>query len=108
MIIDTYTIRPTQNDSFILFYTQICRPMYFKKSMRRFSVAWWVYSFPLSFVALAAAQYAEEMKGAAAAAAVLFLLLSSLSLFVFLGIFVLTALNSDRLLRQDDPCLNFS
>lgn len=84
----------------------MCRPAYFKKSIKKFSVAWWAYSFPISFVAVASTQYAEEVTGVAAGG--LMLLLSSLSLLVFVAMLILTALNTDRLLRQNDSSLSFT
>ncbi|KAG8385763.1 hypothetical protein BUALT_Bualt03G0079100 [Buddleja alternifolia] len=92
--------------SLFLFTSLICRPKLFKKSMKRFNVAWWAYSFPLTFLALASAQYANQVKGVVAPG--LMLLLSALSVFVFLGIMVFTAINTDTLLRENDPCLSFT
>ncbi|XP_042030550.1 S-type anion channel SLAH1-like [Salvia splendens] len=92
--------------SLFLLASLMCRPAYFKKSIKKFSVAWWAYSFPVSFVAVASTQYAEEVKGVAAGG--LMLLLSSLSLLVFVAMLILTALNTDRLLRQNDSSLSFT
>ncbi|KAK6269044.1 hypothetical protein QUC31_013204 [Theobroma cacao] len=92
--------------SLFLFMSLACRPSLFKKSMRKFNVAWWAYSFPLTFLALAAAEYAQEVKGHVAA--VLMLLLSVLSLLVFLGLMLLTAANANRLLGETDPMESFS
>ncbi|KAE8686379.1 Aspartic proteinase A2 [Hibiscus syriacus] len=38
--------------SLFLFISLVCSPFLFKKSMRKFNVAWWAYSFPLTFIAL--------------------------------------------------------
>ncbi|KAK6265009.1 hypothetical protein SCA6_020443 [Theobroma cacao] len=92
--------------SLFLFMSLACRPSLFKKSMRKFNVAWWAYSFPLTFLALAAAEYAQVVKGHVAA--VLMLLLSVLSLLVFLGLMLLTAANANRLLGETDPMESFS
>ncbi|KAI3456478.1 hypothetical protein Pfo_013141 [Paulownia fortunei] len=84
--------------SLFLFTSLICRPTLFKKSMKRFNIAWWAYSFPLSFLALASAEYAQQVKGVVAPG--LMLIISALSVSVFLGIMVFTALNTDKLLRE--------
>ncbi|XWS21006.1 hypothetical protein CRYUN_Cryun30bG0017800 [Craigia yunnanensis] len=39
--------------SLFLFMSLVCRPTMFKRSMKRFNVAWWAFSFPLSVLALA-------------------------------------------------------
>lgn len=39
------------------------RPTLLKRSMRRFNVAWWAYSFPLTLLALASTEHAQEVKG---------------------------------------------
>ncbi|KAL5578781.1 hypothetical protein UlMin_011223 [Ulmus minor] len=87
--------------SLFLFMSLACRPALFKKSMRRFNVVWWAYSFPLTFVALAAAEYAQKHKGVVAPA--LMLVLSVLSVLVLLGLMMLTALNSNNLLVKNQP-----
>ncbi|KAG6763898.1 hypothetical protein POTOM_031345 [Populus tomentosa] len=74
-----------------LFATLIWRPNLFKRSMRRFSVVWWAYSFPLTVVALASKDYAEEDRRIANA---LMLLLSELAILASLSLSVLTVLNS--------------
>ncbi|KAL9236950.1 hypothetical protein vseg_011556 [Gypsophila vaccaria] len=83
-----------------------CRPMLFKKSMRKFNIAWWAYSFPLTMLALASAEYADEVKGHASA--ILMLVISGLSLLVFIGLMLFTLLNVAKLLRENDPILNFA
>lgn len=79
---------------------QVCRLGMFKRSMKKFSVVWWAYSFPLTVLALASAEYAEEMKDGIANG--LMLALSALSTLVFLGLMVSTALHSGDLLPEDD------
>ncbi|KAL3581794.1 hypothetical protein D5086_016126 [Populus alba] len=74
-----------------LMETDLCRPNLFKRSMRRFSVVWWAYSFPLTVVALASRDYAEEVRRIANA---LMLLLSELAILASLSLSVLTVLNS--------------
>jgi tellurite resistance protein TehA-like permease len=69
--------------------------------MRRFSVVWWAYSFPLTVVALASRDYAEEVKGRIANA--IMLLLSGLAILASLSLSVLTVLNSKLLLHDNDP-----
>lgn len=72
--------------------------------MKRFNVAWWAYSFPLTFLALASVEYAKEVKGHIAPGMSLVLLM--LCVPVFLGLMLLTALNSNRLLHEYDPILS--
>ncbi|XP_030469699.1 S-type anion channel SLAH1-like [Syzygium oleosum] len=91
--------------SLFQFTSLACRPALFKKSMRKFNVAWWAYSFPLTFLALASSEYAQGVKGGFASGLVL--VLSALSFLVLLGLILLTALNTDRLFREDDPILHF-
>lgn len=70
--------------------------------MRRFNVAWWAYSFPLTVLALASAEYAQEVKGIISH--VLMLFLSAFSVLVFIGLAAFTLLNSKMLLPDhDDP-----
>ncbi|KAJ8423001.1 hypothetical protein Cgig2_020924 [Carnegiea gigantea] len=92
--------------SLFLFASLACRPILFKKSMRKFNVAWWAYSFPLTMLALASAEYTEEVKDRIAAA--LMLILSGLSLVVFIGLLLLTVLNAAKLLCENDPVLSFA
>ncbi|KAL4308800.1 hypothetical protein GQ457_01G043120 [Hibiscus cannabinus] len=93
--------------SLFLFVSLVCRPFLFKKSMKKFNVAWWAYSFPVTFIALAAVQYAGEVKSHVAT--LLMLGLSTVSVLVFLGLTMLTAANMFWLWRDtDDPLFNFS
>uniref|UniRef100_A0A8R7TTW6 Uncharacterized protein n=1 Tax=Triticum urartu TaxID=4572 RepID=A0A8R7TTW6_TRIUA len=80
---------------------QVSRPTLFKRAMRRFSVAWWAYSFPLTLLALASAEYAQEVREPAAS--VLMLALAVLSVLVTLALMVFTALRPNDLLPHDDP-----
>ncbi|KAK6278017.1 hypothetical protein POUND7_018340 [Theobroma cacao] len=87
--------------SLFLFTSLVCRPALFSRSMRRFNVAWWAYSFPLTVLALASTEYAEEVKGSIAH--LLMLLLLALSVLVSLGLTVFTLLNTKILLPDNDP-----
>ncbi|KAE8690346.1 S-type anion channel SLAH1 [Hibiscus syriacus] len=78
--------------SLFLFMSLVCRPTMFKRSMRRFSVAWWAYSFPLSVLALASMEYAEEVKGDIPQ--IIMLLLLAFSVLVSICLVVFTLLNS--------------
>ncbi|CAL1393740.1 unnamed protein product [Linum trigynum] len=89
--------------SLFLFLSLVSRPTLFKKSMRKFNVAWWAYSFPLTVLALASVDYAQEVKGAVAHA--LTHLLSSLSILVSFALMVFTVLNFHMLFPDNDPGL---
>ncbi|XP_019450410.1 PREDICTED: S-type anion channel SLAH4-like [Lupinus angustifolius] len=78
--------------SLFLFMSLVSRPLLFKKSMKKFSVAWWAYSFPLTALALASSEYALEVEGLMAHA--IMLVLSTLSVLVSLLLIVFTALNT--------------
>ncbi|GAB4833944.1 hypothetical protein Ancab_032191 [Ancistrocladus abbreviatus] len=82
--------------SLFLFTSLVCRPTLFLKSMRKFNVAWWSYSFPVTVLAIASTEYAREVKCDFADA--LMLILSSLSFLVTLVLSVLTLLNTKILL----------
>ncbi|KAJ0017201.1 hypothetical protein Pint_09851 [Pistacia integerrima] len=88
-----------------LFISLACRPVLFKKAVRKFNVAWWGFSFPTTFLALASIRYAQEVK--AEVAVVLKLVITSLSVLFFLGLMVLTAAKTSRLLQEDDPLMSF-
>ncbi|CAL5336411.1 unnamed protein product [Camellia sinensis] len=90
--------------SLFLFTSLVSRPTLFKKSMKKFNVAWWAYSFPLTFMALASTEYAQEVKSGIAHG--LMLLLSLLSVVVSLVLMVFTVLNANMLLPSDDPILS--
>ncbi|KAF8084437.1 hypothetical protein N665_0717s0004 [Sinapis alba] len=85
--------------SLFIFMSLVCRPNLFKKSMKRFNVAWWAYSFPITFLSLDSVQYAQNVKDQVASG--MMLIFSSISVLIFLGVMVLTAANSNRLLRRD-------
>lgn len=63
--------------------------------MKKYSLVWWAYSFPLTVLALASAEYAQEVKGGMAH--VLMLGLSALSVLVSLALMVLSAINTNML-----------
>ncbi|XP_055834823.1 S-type anion channel SLAH4-like [Solanum dulcamara] len=92
--------------SLFLFTSLICRPSLFKKSMRKFNVAWWAYSYPVTLLALASTRYAKEVKGKVPHT--IMLILSSLSVLVIIALLLSTALYSKILLRDDDPSLKLS
>ncbi|TMW82151.1 hypothetical protein EJD97_006654 [Solanum chilense] len=92
--------------SLFLFTSLICRPSLFKKSMRKFNVAWWAYSYPVTLLALASTRYAKEVKGKVPHT--IMLTLSSLSVLVIIALLLSTALYSKILLRDDDPSLKHS
>ncbi|KAL5056409.1 hypothetical protein RYX36_037091 [Vicia faba] len=77
--------------SLFLFLSLVSRPLLFKKSMKKFSVAWWAYSFPLTALAIASTQYAHEVKGIMAH--VIMLVLSLISVLVCLMLMIASALN---------------
>ncbi|KAI3823858.1 hypothetical protein L1987_05303 [Smallanthus sonchifolius] len=90
--------------SLFLFTSLASRPVMFKKSVKSFSVAWWAFSYPLSFLALASVAYSQQAKGVTATA--LTLVLSAISVLVFVFLLVCSTLKIDSLLRK--PILNFS
>ncbi|KAG9447589.1 hypothetical protein H6P81_013717 [Aristolochia fimbriata] len=90
--------------SLFLFASLVSRPNLFKKAMKKFHVAWWAYSFPLTVLALASAHYAQEVKGGVAHG--LMLTLSVLSVLVSLVLLVFTVINTNHLLQDDDPVLS--
>ncbi|KAG8634341.1 hypothetical protein MANES_17G029036v8 [Manihot esculenta] len=89
--------------SLFLFLSLACRPTLFNKSIRKYNVARWSYSFSLTFLALASSQYAKEVQDHGAF--ILMLVLSALSVMVLLGLILLTVLNTDCLLQENDPIL---
>ena len=78
------------------FVEQICRPSLFRRSMRRFNVTWWAYSFPITALALVSMDYAEQVKGTFSH--ILMLLLLTLSVLVSFALTLFTLLNSNMLL----------
>ncbi|TKY75210.1 S-type anion channel SLAH1 [Spatholobus suberectus] len=89
--------------SLFLFASLICRPTLFRRSMRRFNVAWWAFSFPITALALVSTDYAQEVKGTLSH--ILMLLLLALSVLVSLALTLFTLLNSKMLLPDDDPII---
>ncbi|KAJ4702038.1 S-type anion channel like [Melia azedarach] len=87
--------------SLFLFTSLVCRPALFKRSMKRFNVAWWAYSFPLTVLALASSEYAEEVKGGIAN--VLMLILLAISVLVAISLTLFTLINTKMLLPDNDP-----
>ncbi|KAL4029867.1 hypothetical protein IC575_008095 [Cucumis melo] len=90
--------------SLFLFTALICRPLLFKRSMKRFNIAWWAFSFPISALALASIQYHHQVK--ALPAKILMLLLLTISVFVVVSLVAATVFNSALLLPDDDPLFN--
>lgn len=86
--------------SLFLFLSLVSRPNLFKKSMKKFNVVWWAYSFPLTALALASTEYAQEVKSSIAH--LLMLVLSVLSVLVSLVLMVYTALNTNMFLPSQD------
>ncbi|KAI3702558.1 hypothetical protein L6452_28301 [Arctium lappa] len=86
--------------SLFLFFSLVTRPKLFKKSMEKFNMVWWAYSYPLTVLALASTEYAQEMNSSIAH--LLMLLLSALSVMVSIVLMVYTALNTNTLLPPDD------
>ncbi|KAL8235462.1 hypothetical protein R6Q59_021562 [Mikania micrantha] len=82
--------------SLFLFLSLVSRPNLFKKSMKKFSVVWWSYSYPLTVLALASTEYAEEMKSSVAH--LLMLVICGLSVLVSFVIMVYTTLNTNLFL----------
>ncbi|CAK9317283.1 unnamed protein product [Citrullus colocynthis] len=90
--------------SLFLFTALICRPLLFKRAMKRFSIAWWAFSFPISALALASIEYYHQVK--AFPAKILMLVLLIISVFVVISLVAATVLNSSLLLPDDDPLFN--
>ncbi|KAK1276146.1 S-type anion channel SLAH1 [Acorus gramineus] len=87
--------------SLFIFASLICRPALFKRSMKKFHVAWWAYPFPLTALALTSAEYARVVDGEVAHW--LMLVLSVLSVLVTLALMVFSTLNTKALLPHHDP-----
>ncbi|KAI3698145.1 hypothetical protein L6452_31257 [Arctium lappa] len=90
--------------SMFLFVSLASRPVLFKKSVKRFSVEWWAFSFPLTFLALASIAYAQQVKDVAAE--ILALVLSVTSVLVFFSLLVCSILKIHSLVHK--PILCFS
>lgn len=87
--------------SLFLFMSLVSRPTLFHKSMRKFNIAWWAYSFPMTLLALASLEYAQQVKNGVAHT--LALVLSSLSILVTLALMVLTTFNINKLFTRTQP-----
>ncbi|KAL9671026.1 hypothetical protein QQ045_008589 [Rhodiola kirilowii] len=99
---DSISLQKFNNSSKMLFFVSlfnflslVCRPALFKKSMKKFNVAWWAYSFPLTILALASAEYAQQVQGIVAHS--LMLVLSAISVIVTLLLLGFTAFKSNML-----------
>uniref|UniRef100_A0A0E0HE22 Uncharacterized protein n=1 Tax=Oryza nivara TaxID=4536 RepID=A0A0E0HE22_ORYNI len=96
--------------SLFLFASLVSRPTLFRRAMRRFSVAWWAFPFPLTALAVASVEYAREVEDHAAV--VLVLVLSALSVVVTVAVVVCTAIRTSDLLPHGDddplPCASSS
>lgn len=68
--------------------------------MKKFNVVWWAYSYPLTVLALASIEYAQEMK--TSVAHLLMLILSAISILVSFVLMIYTALNTNVMLPRDD------
>ncbi|KAK4795371.1 hypothetical protein SAY86_013365 [Trapa natans] len=90
--------------SLFIFASLACRPSLFKKCMRRFSVAWWAYSFTITFLALSSVEYAKQMKVKEGnnLSSLMSLVLSALSILIFLSLTLVTSLRIDKLLKRSD------
>ncbi|KAL9229972.1 hypothetical protein vseg_005376 [Gypsophila vaccaria] len=87
--------------SVFLFMSLVSRPSLFKKSMKKMTIAWWAYSFPLTLLALASIEYAEAVNhGAARAFAIV---LSLVSILASLSLMLLTSLNFSLLFLYTTP-----
>ncbi|CAJ2649085.1 unnamed protein product [Trifolium pratense] len=87
--------------SLFLFISQACRPAMFKKTMKRLNVTWWIYSFPSTFLGLACAEYAHEVKSLMASGLMLLICIVSVLVFVFL--MLTTVLKIESLLNKKAP-----
>ncbi|GAU34919.1 hypothetical protein TSUD_312500 [Trifolium subterraneum] len=81
-------------------YGKVCRPALFKRSMKRYNVAWWAYSFPVTVLAMASTNYAEHVKGIVSH--ILMLILLALSVLVSFSLTVFTLINSKMLLPDNE------
>ncbi|XP_058763347.1 S-type anion channel SLAH4-like isoform X2 [Vicia villosa] len=87
--------------SLFLFLSQACRPGLFKKTIKRLNVTWWIYSFPLTFLGLACAEYAHEVKTSMASGLMLLICIVSVLVFVFL--MLSTVLKIEKLMHKKAP-----
>ena len=82
-------------------HLQACRPNLFKRAMKRYNVTWWAYPFPMTVVAIAATEYAEEVR--AKEADVLMLGLSALSVVVTFLLLLFTFFNTRLIILSAHP-----
>lgn len=75
----------------------------FKKSMKRLNVTWWAYSFPLTFLGLACAEYAQEVESGMASW--LMLVICMVSVLVFIALMIITVLKIERLFHKNAPIM---
>jgi len=77
----------------------------FKKSMKRLNVTWWAYSFPLTFLGLACAEYAQEVESGMASW--LMLVICMVSVLVFIALMIITVLKIERLFHKNAPIMTW-
>ncbi|KAJ8446673.1 hypothetical protein Cgig2_002835 [Carnegiea gigantea] len=89
---------------FFLFFAApaVGRASLFKKAMRTFNVTWWAYPFPITLLALAATEYAQQAKCRVADALVLVLVSLSLLVTFVMAIFTVFKYSRSLLHRDDD------
>ncbi|KAK8947530.1 S-type anion channel SLAH1 [Platanthera guangdongensis] len=80
---------------------QVSRPKLFKRSIRKFDIAWWAYSFPLTVLALAATEYTQNVK--LWLPNVLMVVLTLISVTVTIMLLVFTAIRPNSMLPDNDP-----
>ncbi|KAJ8427194.1 hypothetical protein Cgig2_029924 [Carnegiea gigantea] len=90
--------------SLFLFMSLICRPSLFKKSMKKFRIAWWAYSFPLTLLALTSMEYAQAVKEEFAQT--LAVLLSVVSILVSFVLLILTTVKFNKLFLANELIIN--
>ncbi|XP_074287597.1 S-type anion channel SLAH4-like [Silene latifolia] len=90
--------------SVFLFLSLVCRPSLFRKSMKKFNIAWWAYSFPLSLLALASIEYAQAVNNDVAST--IAFILSVLSILVSLSLMILTSININTFFLDTKPPSN--
>ncbi|KAF5182646.1 S-type anion channel like [Thalictrum thalictroides] len=87
--------------SIFLFASLVSRPALFRKSMRKFNVTWWAYSFPLTVLALASDEYVRALEMHSSSAHGLTLAFAALSVLVSVGLLMFTMLNTNKLFPED-------
>ncbi|KAK8938434.1 S-type anion channel SLAH1 [Platanthera zijinensis] len=86
--------------SLFLFTTLVSRPKLFKRPIRKFDIAWWAYSFPLTVLALAATEYTQKVK--LWLPNVLMVVLTLISVTVTIMLLVFTAIRPNSMLPDND------